>query len=179
MADIPWLVLQVCMQGRPSRALPGRWAPWSGWTAWQPRMRTYRMHSPCSRGGLCLALHTIAVGALAEVLPESVVQEFDNPASGTFWKRLVSIAGMVGHSLLIQPCKYRMLASSSSGAATPATDSGATNAALHDAITTLEEHFASRSLFRRFVGAHSGRGSQALEACASPSFLNATAGIIK
>ena len=76
-------------------------------------------------------------------------------------------------------CCGRLLASNSSGAATPATEAGAKPAALCDAITALEERFASRVLFRRFVSAHSARGSRAQEACGLPSFLNATAGHIK
>lgn len=73
----------------------------------------------------------------------------------------------------------RLLASDRSGTATPCTDSGRKPGSLHDTITVLEEQFASRTLFRRFVSAHSARGSQAQGACMLPSFLNATAGHLK
>lgn len=76
-------------------------------------------------------------------------------------------------------CSDRLLASNSSGAATPKTEAGAKPAALHDMVTALEERFASSGLFRRFISAHSARGSRAQEACGLPSFLNATAGHIK
>jgi hypothetical protein len=77
-------------------------------------------------------------------------------------------------------CCDRLLASSnSSGADTPSTEAGPKGSALQEMAAALEEQFASRSLFRRFVGAHCARGAQMLEACGSPSFLNATAGIVR
>ena len=75
-------------------------------------------------------------------------------------------------------CTSRLLANGASGATTPA-EPEASAAALRETMAKLEEQFASRSLFRRFVGMHSARGSQTVEACSSLSFLSATAGIIK
>lgn len=76
-------------------------------------------------------------------------------------------------------CCGRLLASNSSGAATPRTEAAVKPAALRDTIAALEDRFASRGLFRRFVSAHSARGSRAQETCGLPSFLNATAEHIK
>lgn len=81
--------------------------------------------------------------------------------------------------LAYSACTSRLLANGTSGTATPASEPEPSAAALRETMAKLEEHFASRSLFRRFVGMHSARGSQTVEACSSPSFLNATAGIIK
>ena len=73
----------------------------------------------------------------------------------------------------------RLLVNGASGATTPAAKPEPSAAALRETMAKLEEHFASRSLFRRFVSTHSSRGSQTVEACSSLSFLSATAGIIK
>ena len=81
--------------------------------------------------------------------------------------------------LAYNACISRLLANGASGATTPSAEPEPSAAALRETMAKLEEQFASRSLFRRFVGMHSARGSQTVEACSSASFLNATAGIIK
>jgi hypothetical protein len=76
-------------------------------------------------------------------------------------------------------CSRLLASGDSSGAATPSTEAGLKGGALQETIAALEQHFASRSLFRRFVSARCARGAQMLEACGSQSFLNATAGILR
>ena len=150
------------MQGQPSEGSPEHWEPWSGLTAWQPKMHTSRMHSPCSRGKESPGSTKVRCLAWWR----------------TYALRLPACAARVMW-LAYSACTSRLLANGASGATTPAAEPEPSAAALRETMAKLEEQFASRSLFRRFVSTHTARGSQAAEACSSPSFLSATAGIIK